>query len=165
MIAPSPPTRERHYDILRMVIDMWLTPKLISECTTSSSFSANREDNDQGNENHPDNENEGDHRANKYMFKVNNRKKKLQCLYDKLWTYFTPCSSVCNDDFECVIVHRAVFSTTTIKGFMFFCIKNLIFLLSFLNNGCFLKIFFPRFSSHFRLVQMTLKSITFGQNH
>ena len=37
-------------------IDMWLTPKLISECTTNSNFSANHEDNenDQDNGNHPD---------------------------------------------------------------------------------------------------------------
>ena len=48
---------------------------------------------------------------------------------------------------------------------MVFCIENVIFLLSFLKNDCFLKIFFPRFKSHFRLVQMTLKSITFVQNH
>ena len=44
-----------------MEIDMWLTPKLISECTPNSIFSANHEDNenDQDNENHPDNEKEG----------------------------------------------------------------------------------------------------------
>ena len=37
---------------------MSLTPKLISECTSNSNFSANHEDNenDQDNENHPDNE-------------------------------------------------------------------------------------------------------------
>ena len=40
---------------------MWLTPKLISECTLKSNFSANHEDNenDQDNENHPENEKEG----------------------------------------------------------------------------------------------------------
>ena len=48
---------------------------------------------------------------------------------------------------------------------MVFCIENVIFLLSFLKNDCFLKIFFPRFKSHFRLVQMTLKSITFVLSH
>ena len=48
---------------------------------------------------------------------------------------------------------------------MVFCIENVIFLLSFLKNDYFLKIFFPRFKSHFRLVQMTWKSITFVQNH
>ena len=46
---------------------------------------------------------------------------------------------------------------------MVFCTENVIFLLSFLKNDCFLKIFFLK--SHFRLVQMTLKSITFVQNH
>ena len=58
MIAP---TRERHYDVLRTEIDMRLTPKLISECTSNSYFSANHEgnENDLDNENHPDNEKEG----------------------------------------------------------------------------------------------------------
>ena len=44
-----------------MEIDMWLTPKLILECTSNSNFSANHEDNenDQDNENHSDNEKEG----------------------------------------------------------------------------------------------------------
>ena len=55
--------------------------------------------------------------------------------------------------------------TTNIKDFMDFCIENVIFLLRFLKNDSFLKFFFPRFKSHFRLVQMTLKSITFVQNH
>ena len=45
---------------------------------------------------------------------------------------------------------------------MVFCIENVIFLLRFLRNDCFLKIFFPKFKSHFRL---SLKSITFVQNH
>ena len=48
---------------------------------------------------------------------------------------------------------------------MVFCIENVIVLPSFLKNDCFLKIFFPRFKAHFRLVQMTLKSITFVENH
>ena len=62
---------------------MWLTPKLISECPSNSNFSANHKDNenDQDNENHPDNENEGNYWANKYMFKVNNRKKVLVSLW------------------------------------------------------------------------------------
>ena len=62
---------------------MWLTPKLISECTSNSNFPANHEDNenDQDNENHPDNENEGNYWANKYMFKVNNRKNVLVSLW------------------------------------------------------------------------------------
>ena len=40
---------------------MWLTPKLISECTSNANFSKIHEDNenDQDNENHPDNEKEG----------------------------------------------------------------------------------------------------------
>ena len=44
-----------------MEIDMWLTPKLISECTPNSNFSATYEDNenDQDNEIHSENENEG----------------------------------------------------------------------------------------------------------
>ena len=80
---------------------MWLTPTLISECTPNSNFSANHGDNenDQDNENHPDNKNEGNYPANKYMFKVNNRKKVLVSLY------FTPCSSAFNVNFEHVIVH------------------------------------------------------------
>ena len=48
---------------------------------------------------------------------------------------------------------------------MFFCIENVIVLLSFLKNDCFFKIFFQRFKLHFRLVQMTLKLITFVQSH
>ena len=44
---------------------------------TKFQFSANHEDseNDQENENHSDNKNEGNNPANKYMLKVNNRKK------------------------------------------------------------------------------------------
>ena len=78
----APPTCERHYDALRTKIDMWLTPKLVSECTPNSNFSANHGENgnDQDNENHPDNKNEGNYPANKCMFKVNNRKK-FWCLY------------------------------------------------------------------------------------
>ena len=55
---------------------------LISEYTPNPSFSANQEDNenDQVNENHSDNENEGNYPANKYMFKVSNRKKVLVSL-------------------------------------------------------------------------------------
>ena len=48
---------------------------------------------------------------------------------------------------------------------MIFCIENVISPLSFLMNYCFLKISFPRLKLHFRLVEMTLKSITFVQNH
>ena len=47
-------TREHHYDALCTKIDMRLTPKLISKCTTNFNFSANHGDNenDQDNENH-----------------------------------------------------------------------------------------------------------------
>ena len=71
--------------------------------------------------------------------------------------------SVFNVDFEHVIVHRVGFFHY--KDFMVFSIEIFIFLLSFSKNDCFLKILFPRFESHFRLVQITLKSITFVQNH
>ena len=62
---------------------MSVTPKLISECTPNSNFSANHEDNenDQDNENHPDNENESNYPANKYMFKVDNREKVVMFLW------------------------------------------------------------------------------------
>ena len=75
MIAPPPlplPCK-RHYDALRTKINMSLTPKLISEYTLNSNFSANYggNENDQDNENHPDNKN--NYPANKYMFNVNNR--------------------------------------------------------------------------------------------
>ena len=50
-----------------MKINMWLPPKLISDCKPNSNFSADHGDNenDQDNENHPDNVNEGNYRANK----------------------------------------------------------------------------------------------------
>ena len=100
------PTCERHYEALRTKVDTWLTSKLILECRPNSNFSANHGDNenDQDNENYSDNKNEGNNPANKYMFKVNNRKKVL-CLSGYLWTYFTPCSSAFDIDFEHVIVH------------------------------------------------------------
>ena len=43
---------------------MWLAPKLISECTPNSNFSANHGDNenDSDNGNHPGNKNEGNYR-------------------------------------------------------------------------------------------------------
>ena len=77
------PARLRHYDALRTKMDMWLTPKLISECTTNSNFPSNHRDNenDQDNENHPDNNNEGNYPVNKYMFKLNNKKKVLMSLW------------------------------------------------------------------------------------
>ena len=68
--------------------------------------------------------------------------KKFWCLYDKLWTYVTPCSSVFNVGFEHVIIYRVVFYYHKHQRFYVFCIENLIFLLSFLKNDCLLKIFF-----------------------
>ena len=61
---------------------MGLTTTLILECTTNSNFSANHGDNenDQDNEDHLDNKIEGNHPANKYMFKVNKREKLLVSL-------------------------------------------------------------------------------------
>ena len=112
---------------------MWLTPKLISECTSNSNFSANHEDNenDQDNENHPDNENEGNYRPNKTnTCSKSTIERKFWCLYDKLWTYFTPCSSVLNADFEHVVIHRVVFFHYKHQRFYIFGIENLIFLLS-----------------------------------
>ena len=70
---------------------MQLTPKLISECTTNSNVFANHGDNEiyRDNENHPDNKNEGNYPANKYMFKVNNRKKFLVTLWLALKIFYT----------------------------------------------------------------------------
>ena len=79
--------------------------------------------------------------------------------------FHTLCSSVFNVDFEHMIVHRAGFFHYKHQRFYVFHIENFIFLLSFLKNDCFLNIFFPRFKSYFRLVQMILKLITFVQNH
>ena len=61
---------------------MLLNPKLISECTPTSNFSGNHEDNknNQDNENDPDNKNEGNYPSNKYLFKVNNKKEVLLSL-------------------------------------------------------------------------------------
>ena len=61
-----------------------------------------------------------------------------------------------------MIVHRVDFFHHRHQRFNVFFTENR---LRFLDSDCFLKIFFPRFNSHFRLVQMTLKSITFVQNH
>ena len=41
--------------------------------------------------------------------------KTFWCLYDKLWKYFTLCSSVFSVDFKQVIVHRVVFPLQTSK--------------------------------------------------
>ena len=77
---------------------------------------------------------------------------------------FEHISQPCYVDFEHVIAQGSFFHYKH-QRFHVFCIENVIFLLSFLKNDCFLKIFFPRFKSHFRLVQMILKSITLMQNH
>ena len=77
----------------------------------------------------------------------------------------TFCSSVFNVDFEHVVVHRVGFFHYKHQRFYGFLHWKCYFFSKFLKNDCFLKIFFPRFKSHFRLFQMTLKSITFVQNH
>ena len=114
---------------------MWLTPKLISECKPNSNFSANHGDNenDQDNENHSDNKNETN-RCWKSTIE-----KKFWCLYGYLWTYFTPCSSVFNVDFEHVIVNQfCFFFITNIKDLCFTYIENLLILLpSFFKNVSF----------------------------
>ena len=47
------PTRQRHYGALGTEMDKLLAPKLISECTTNSNFSASygNNENDQDDEN------------------------------------------------------------------------------------------------------------------
>ena len=86
---------------------MWLTPKLISECTPNSNFSPNHGDNenDQDNEDHQDNKSEFNYPPKKYMFKVNKRKKVLVSLWLALNIFHTPYSSAFNVDSEHVIVH------------------------------------------------------------
>ena len=75
LVIASPLTGDRQCDALRTKIEIWLSPKLISECAPNSDFSTNHEDNenDQDNENHPDNKNKGNYPTNKYMLTVNNR--------------------------------------------------------------------------------------------
>ena len=70
---------------------MWLAPKLISECTPNSNFSANHGDNenDPDNGNHPGNKNEGNYPKNKYMFKFNKRKKVIVSLWLALNIFHT----------------------------------------------------------------------------
>ena len=46
--------------------------------------------------------------------------KKFWCLYGYLWTYFTPCSSVFNIDFEHVIVHYFFTLQISYKFYKFF---------------------------------------------
>ena len=57
---------------------MSLTPKLISECTSNSNFSANHEDNenDQDNENYRDNEKEGNLLLRKQILVQSQQQKK-----------------------------------------------------------------------------------------
>ena len=145
---------------------MRLIPKLISECTPNSNFSANHKDseNDQDNENPPDNKNEGNYPVSKYMFKVSNRKKVLSPLSLPLNIFRTLFV-----DFEHIIVHWISFFHYKYQRFMFymheksshfsakFLKKCLLYIKSHLND---LKLF-----THFRFVHMTLKSITFAQNH
>ena len=66
---------------------MWLTPKLVSECTLNSNISANHGENknDQDNENLPDNKNEDNYPANKYRqlkSKIEKIEKKIE---KKFW--------------------------------------------------------------------------------
>ena len=63
MSLVMPSTRDCHYDALGTKIDIWFTPKRISECIPNSNFSTN-----QDNQNHPDDKNESNHPAkNKYV--------------------------------------------------------------------------------------------------
>ena len=77
----------------------------------------------------------------------------------------TLCSSVFNVDFEHVIVHRVGFFHYKHQRFYGFLHWKCYFSSKFLKEWLLFKDFFRRFKSHFRLVQMTLKSITFVQNH
>ena len=87
VIAPPPASVIMTHCVRK---SMCLTPKLISECRPNSNFSANHDnENDQDNEIHPDNKNQGNNPANKYMFKVNNRKKVLVSLWLSLNIFHT----------------------------------------------------------------------------
>ena len=77
----------------------------------------------------------------------------------------TLCSSVFNVDFEHVIVHRVGFFHYKHRRFYGLLHWKCYFSSKFFEEWLLFKDFFPRFKSHFRLVQMTLKSITFVQNH
>ena len=72
-------------------MNTWLNPKLISEYTPNSNFSDNHgnNENDEDNEDNPDNKNEGNYPANKYMFKVNKRKKVLVSLQLAFYIFHT----------------------------------------------------------------------------
>ena len=75
------------------------------------------------------------------------------------------CSSVFNVDFEHGIVHRIGFFHYKHQRFYGFLNWKCYFSSKFFKEWLHFKDFFPRFKSPFRLVQMTLKSITFEQNH
>ena len=78
----------------------------------------------------------------------------------------TLCSSVFNVEFEYVIVHRVGFFHYKHQSFYGLLHWKCYFSSKFWKEWLFFKDFFcPRFKSHFRLVQMTLKSITFVKNH
>ena len=74
-------------------------------------------------------------------------------------------SSVFNVDFKHVIVHRVSFFHYKHQRFYGFLHWKCYFSSKFFKEWLLFKDFFPRFKSHFRLVQMTLKSITFVKNH
>ena len=104
-------------------------------------------------------------------------KKNILCLSGYIWKYFTPCSSVFDFDFEHVIVYQIFFRCKYQRSMFYMRRKSSYFSSKFFKE-CFLYItlkfilltlnfldFLPRFNSHFRLVQATLKSIIFVQNH
>ena len=72
--------------------------------------------------------------------------------------FHTLCSSVFNVNFEHVIEHVNCKDQRFVHWEYYFCS-------TFFKEWLLFKYFFPRFKSHFRLVQMTLKLITFVQNH
>ena len=77
----------------------------------------------------------------------------------------TLCSSVFNVDFEYVIVHRVGFFHYKHQRFYCFLHWKCYFSSKFFKEWLLFKYFFPRFTSHFSLVQMTLNSISFEHNH
>ena len=79
--------------------------------------------------------------------------------------FCTLCSSVFNVNFEHVIVLRVGFFHYKHQRFYGFLHWKCYFSSKFFKEWLLFKDFFPILKSHFRLVQMTLKSITFVQNH
>ena len=77
----------------------------------------------------------------------------------------TLCSSVFNVNFEYVIVHRVGFLYFKHQRFYGFLHWKCYFSSKFFKEWLLFKYFFPRFTSHFSLVQMTLNSISFEHNH